>query len=132
MLPCSVSLKPRQNLKKTPKSWFTDECKQAINARNEALRRFNLRPTSDNLSQFRISRAKARLTIRNSKQKSLRQYVSKLNSRTSSKKVWDMIRKINGKCSSPINHLNVNSKELDTPCALARCLSQYFRKEIFL
>ena len=89
--------------KKPPKSWFTDECKQAINARKEALRRFNLRPTSDNLSQFRISRAKARLTIKNSKQ-----YVSKLNSRTSSKKVWDMIRKINSKCSSPINDLNVS------------------------
>ena len=115
--------------KKPPKSWFTDECKQAINARKEALRRFNLRPTSDNLSQFRISRAKARLTIKNSKRKSWRQYVSKLNSRTSSKKVWDMIRKINSKCSSPINHLNVNNKELDTPRDIADALASTFTKK---
>ena len=115
--------------KKPPKSWFTDECKQAINARKEALRRFNLRPTSDNLSQFRISRAKARLTIKNSKRKSWRQYVSKLNSRTSSKKVWDMIRKINSKCSSPINHLNVNNKELDTPRDIADALASTFAKK---
>ena len=129
MLPSSLSLKPRQNLKKTPKSWFTDECKQAINARKEALRRFNPRPTSDNLSQFRISRAKARLTIKNSKRKSWRQYVSKLNSRTSSKKVWDMIRKINSKCSSPINHLNVNNEELDTSRDIADALASTFAKK---
>ena len=115
--------------KKPPKSWFTDESKQAINARKEALRRFNLRPTSDNLSQFHISRAKARLTIKNSKRKSWRQYVSKLNSRTSSKKVWDMIRKINSKCSSPINHLNVNNEELDTPREIADALASTFAKK---
>ena len=96
-----------------------------INARKEALRR----PTSDNLSQFRISRAKARLTIKNSKRKSWRQYVSKLNSRTSSKKVCDMIHKINSNCSSPINHLNVNNEELDTPCDIADALASTFAKK---
>ena len=36
-----------------------------------------------NLENFRVFRAKARRTIRDSKRKSWKQYVSKLNSRTS-------------------------------------------------
>ena len=45
-----------------------------------------------NLENFRVFRAKARRIIRDSKRKSWKQYVSKLNSRTSIKKVWDMLR----------------------------------------
>ena len=42
-----------------------------------------------------------------SKKKSWKQYVCKLNSRTSIKKVWDMVRKIQGKGkSSSLGHLN--------------------------
>ena len=42
-------------------------------------------------------RAKARKTIKTAKRTSWQQYVSKLNSRTPAKKIWDMIRKITGK-----------------------------------
>ena len=42
-------------------------------------------------------RAKARKTIKTAKRTSWQQYISKLNSRTPAKKIWDMIRKITGK-----------------------------------
>ena len=83
--------------KKTKKPWFTDDCETAIKLRKGAQRQFNNRPTHDNLNNYRIFRAKARRTIKESKKKSWKQYVSKLNSRTSIKKVWDMVRKIQGK-----------------------------------
>ena len=60
------------------------------------MRQFNTRPLHQNLENFRVFRAKARRTIRESKRKSWKQYVSRLNSRTSIKKVWDMVRKIQG------------------------------------
>ena len=63
-----------------------------------------------NLENYRVFRAKARRTIRDSKRKSWKQYVSKLNSRTSIKKVWDMVRKIQGKGkSASVNHLKKNN-----------------------
>ena len=94
--------------KKAKKPWFTDDCKNAIKQRKGALRQFNNRPTHDSLNNYRIFRAKAHRTIKNSKKKSLKQYVSKLNFRTSTKKVWDMVRKIQGKGkSSSLGHLNV-------------------------
>ena len=40
------------------KPWFSDDCKQAIEERKSVLRQFNLRPTQENISKFKIARAK--------------------------------------------------------------------------
>ena len=77
--------------------WFNDECKTAINKRKSALRTFNKNPSRENHMHSKLARAKARRTIKDAKRTSWRQYVNKLNSRTPTKKVWDMIRKVSGK-----------------------------------
>ena len=66
--------------------------------------------------------------IKTSKRQSWRTYVSKINSRTSIKKVWSMVRKIAGKLPScNIKHLNMNNTKIKKypilPTLLAR-LSQ--------
>ena len=76
--------------KRFNKPWFTDECKEAIKARKHMLNLFNSSPTLENLNRFRIFRAKARRAIKESKRTTWRNYVSKLNSRTSTKSAWDM------------------------------------------
>ena len=74
-----------------------------------ALSKFCKFPTSDNLNHYRIFRAKARQTIKSTKRKSWRTYVSNLNNKTPIKKVWDMVRKISGKSkSASYHHLNTN------------------------
>jgi hypothetical protein len=88
--------KTSTNLKRN-NPWFNDDCKKSIKERRAAVRKFQTYPTSDNLTNVKIFRAKARRTIRQAKKKSWRSYVSKLNSRSSVKKVWDMVRKISGK-----------------------------------
>ena len=62
------------------------ESKTSFQKRKQALRQFNARPLHQNLENFRVFRAKARRTIRESKRKSWKQSVSRLNSRTSIKK----------------------------------------------
>ena len=87
--------------------WYNDECKEAIKTRKKALNKFKKYPTKDNLNEVKVFRAKARRTIKISKRKSWRSYVSKINYKTPIKKVWDMIRKISGKTKSPsYTHLN--------------------------
>ena len=87
--------------------WYNDECKEAIKTRKKALNKFKKYPTKDNLNEVKVFRAKARRTIKISKRKSWRSYVSKINHKTPIKKVWDMIRKISGKTKSPnYTHLN--------------------------
>ena len=97
-----TSTNPKKN-----KPWYNDECKDAIKQRKLALSKFCRYPTKENLNNVKNFRAKARRTIKASKRKSLKSYVSNLNYKTPIKKVWDMIRKISGKSKSPsFTHLN--------------------------
>ena len=88
--------------------WYNDDCKEAIKQRKDTLSRFCKFPTNDNLNTYRVFRAKARRTIKSSKRKSWRTYVSNLNYKTPIKKVWDMVRKISGK-SKAASHQHLNS-----------------------
>ena len=89
--------------------WYNDDCKEAIKQRKQTLSRFCKFPTNENLNTYRNSRAKARRTIKSAKRKSWRTYVSKLNNKTPTKKVWDMVRKRSGKTkTATYQHLNTN------------------------
>ena len=91
---CSIakSCMPRTTAKqKKRKPWFNTEFKDA---RKSALVRFKTNITTDNLSNFRVARAKARRACREKKRASWQQYVSRLNSRTTLKSTWDMVRRI--------------------------------------
>ena len=93
------------------------------------MRQFNARPLHQNLENFRVFRAKARHTSRESKRKSWKQYVSRLNSRTSIKKVWDMVRKIQGKGkSASVNHLKKHNDNITSKKDIANTLTDSFSK----
>ena len=53
--------------KKRCKPWFNTECKDVMKARKSALASFKTNITSENLSNFRIARAKARRACRENK-----------------------------------------------------------------
>jgi len=58
-------------------------------------------------------RAKARRIVKYAKRRSWQNFVSKINSRTSIKKVWTMVRKLAGKYhSGDIPHLEVNNNKI--------------------
>jgi ribonuclease HI len=96
--------------KQTTKPWFTDECKEAVKDRKKALKEVKRHPCQRSIESFRIRRAKARQIIRKNQRTSWQSFVSKLNSSTPSKKVWDMISKIQGKHKPPvIKHLKTPS-----------------------
>ncbi|PJE78783.1 hypothetical protein CI610_02271 [invertebrate metagenome] len=62
--------------------------------RKAALRRFLTSPTTENYNNFKIWRAKARRSIKSDKKNSWKEYISKISSNTSSKKIWDQIEKL--------------------------------------
>ena len=77
---------------KKSKPWYN-----AIKQRKQALSKFCRYQTKENLNKVKNFRAKARRTIKASKRKSWKSYISNLNYKTPVKKVWDMIRKLSGK-----------------------------------
>ena len=96
------------------------------------MRQFNARPLHQNLENLRVFRAKARRTIQESKRKSGKQYVSRLNSRTSIKNVWDMVRKIQDKrTSASVNHLKKNNDNITSKKDIANTLADSFSNNSF-
>ena len=87
----------KTSTQRVEKPWVTPEIKTAIRERRKALKKYKRNMNQYNLQQFRLKRAIARQLIKASKRKSWRDYVSKLNSRSSAKKCWDMVRKISGR-----------------------------------
>ena len=77
----SKSSMPRTTAKqnKLCKPWFNTECKDAMKARKAALTNFKTNITSENLSNFRVARAKTRRACRENKRASWQQYVSRCN-----------------------------------------------------
>jgi len=78
--------KPRS--KKRYAVWLNDECINSISSRRKATRKVKICPTSANIENLRIIRAKTRHTIKSAKRKSWQSFVSRINSRTSMNKSW--------------------------------------------
>jgi hypothetical protein len=111
-------------LKSKQKPWFNEDCKAAISDRKSALKMFLSCPSQSNLENMRIMRAKARRTIKRAKRDSWRSYISKLNSNTPAKKVWDMVKRISGKSQpSAIHHLMVDNNRMEHPQDIANTLA---------
>ena len=106
---------------------FTLECKDAMKARKAALTNLKTNSTSENLSNFRIARAKARRACRENKRASGLQYVSRLNSRTTLKSIWDMVRRISGKYkANTVSHLKSNTNDITDVKEMCNTLAKQF------
>ena len=115
-------------LKKQSKPWFDEECQKAKRERSNAERLAKRYPNMDNRIKAKLMQAKARGLFRQKKRESWRNYVSSIDSRTNSKKVWNMIRKITGKnVPSRLHHLkDRNGNLITTKEAIAEKLAQTF------
>ena len=119
--------KTRQKLSKPVKVWFNANCKEAVLLRRKTLNIFKKSPTPSNLAKYRQQRAKTRKTIREERRNSWQSYASKLTQDTNTKKVWDMIYKIQGRYHPPsVNHLTVGNKSITDVQDIANTLAKRF------
>ena len=92
--------------------WFDDDCNEAKKKRVSSLKNFLKHPDKETLDRMKCFRAGARRTTKNSKRKSWRNFVSSINYKTQSKRIWNMIRAINGKrANNPVFHLKKKDGE---------------------
>ena len=82
-----------------------------------------------NANNFKRLRPKARLTVKQQKKNSRRDFCSKLNSKTQTQMVWKAIRKTKGKGgSNSINHLKVNGKLITNKKQVAEAIATNLSK----
>ena len=111
--------------RKINRPWFSEECRDALKQRRKALHKFKKYPTTVNLNICKVWRAKARRIIKSCKRRSWHEYVSRLNTRTPTKKVWDMVRRISGKHKAPkVCHLDDNGTKITDTIEIANKLGQ--------
>lgn len=115
------------HLPKRPKPWWTEDCMKTRKEQNRAWGIFRRYPTSQNLLAFKKARAKARWTRRQAKRSSWCSFVSSLTRNTSSKVVWDRVRKIRGEYRSfSVPLLEVNGVPCQNLDEQADLLGQHF------
>ena len=89
--------------------------------------RFKTNITADNLSNFRIVRAKARRACRDNKRASWHQYMSRLNSRTTLKSTWHIVHRISSKCkANTVSHLKSNNNNITDVKEICNTLAEQF------
>ena len=103
------------------------ECKDTIKVWKAALTNFKTNIASENLNNFRVARAKARRACRENKRAIWQQYVSRLNSRTTLKSTWDMVRRISGKYkANTVSHLKSNTNDITDVKEICNTLAEQF------
>lgn len=108
--------------------WFDEECKKVIRLRNAAQQRFERHPCPQFGLLYAKARAVARKTIKQKKRRSWQDYVSKLNNRTPSHQIWNMVGKIRGRnVTHAVQHLQVADGEYASDGrSIANCLAGCF------
>ena len=115
---------------KSSKPWWDDECQEVKRERNRAVRTADAYPTVNNRIRAKYLTALARRTFKRKKKESWRKYVSKINSSTRSKHVWDMVRKISGKNSAtPLIHIKEGKHTLTDPVKIAEKFGQTYEEK---
>ena len=77
--------------------WWNDKCEEAVRAKKHSLNVYKRNPTLQNLINFKKNKAKARNVIKESKRKSWKTYVGRINRFTPLRDIWNIIRSIERK-----------------------------------
>ena len=78
------------------KPWWNKECSKAVAERRRAKKRAERRPTIANTIELRRCTAKANRIIKKTKRETWRNFCNTLTAETPTKKVWDLVKKLNG------------------------------------
>jgi len=114
------------NSRRIRRPWFDGECKRVVRLRNAAQQRYERHPCPHFRQLYSKARAEARRTIKLKKRLSWQNYISKLTHRTSSKQIWNMVRKISGRnVSQAVQHLtSPDGEHVSDQKSIADCLAQ--------
>ena len=92
-----ISIPKSSGLSKRPsKPWWNEECNKAKKKQQKAWAIFRRYPNNRNYIEYKAARANSRKVRRKCQQDSWIQYVSSITSETSSKKLWQKVKKVMG------------------------------------
>ncbi|MCG8049253.1 MAG: reverse transcriptase domain-containing protein, partial [Candidatus Thiodiazotropha endolucinida] len=114
--------------KKLLPPWWNQECRKAINAREQARKKYLKNRTSELKAKYNELKAQARITLENAKKESWQGLINKINSKTTSKEMWSILNKFRGKPAENINCLKIDNQIITNDLEKANALANHYNK----
>ena len=114
---------------KTPKPWWNDQCKKAVQNKKKAYRKLKRNPCTDNNIEYKKMNAIAVKIVKKSKQENWNTFLSSINSNTPAKDVWGKINAIKGQNKNK-NLSSIKTEEniiLDQKIDIANALGKNYQ-----
>ncbi|GBN88931.1 RNA-directed DNA polymerase from mobile element jockey [Araneus ventricosus] len=116
--------KNSNTFKKQRKVWWNADCREAHKKQRKAWALSRRNPTTVNLIRYKQTKANSRRIQRRSKRESWERYISSINSKISSKKLWERVKKTSGIFkSSNIRMLYNNGIPVTSLQDIANCIA---------
>lgn len=108
--------------------WWTDECSSAVKKRENLRKKYKQVRSSTNLELFRQARTNAKTTIQKAKKLGWQNMCSELEQNVTSKKMWDLVRKMKGHAAKQNIPIEINNKIIIEPKDQANAFVKHFQK----
>jgi potassium voltage-gated channel Eag-related subfamily H protein 8 len=109
------------------KPWWNQDCKTTFKEQRRAWNKFKRYPTTDNFIHYKKCKAAFRRTLRRSQKDSWAQYVNSISTSTSSKQMWDKVRRCSGVYpNNQIHILEHNGQTLSSTKDIANTIASSF------
>lgn len=121
------SIETYSSQRRPPVPWWNSECHTAIKQSKQAYNTLKRHNNPENLSNFKLLRARARYIIKQSKKRSWEEYTSTMTSSTSLSEVWHKVRRIKGvNTSATVTSLSVNNNTITSDSEIAEALADHY------
>ena len=128
---CSKTIpqtKPMFQGKRRHLPWWNDECTLAVKAKRRAYKLWRRHKTEQLKNEYKKLRSKCKETLEQAQKSKFQELISKLNHKTSSKELWGLISKFNGKPFKPVEVLKSNNTRHQENIDKANALAQHYQK----
>lgn len=112
--------------KKLLPPWWNQDCRKAINQREQARKKYLKNRTSELKNNYNKTKAHARTTLQIAQKQGWQEIVNKLNHKTTSKKMWSTFNKFRGKPTEKINCLKINGQTITNDREKADALANHY------
>lgn len=128
----AIPLTKPLNKKKKVVPWWEERCTLAVKKRRIAYTQFKKHRKSADaqayFDKFKLARSEAKFTINTVRKEKWREFISTLSYKTNSKKIWDTLKKFNGKPYNPIEVLKINNLRFHENKDKAEILTKHYQK----
>ena len=119
-----TSNKPR----KIRPPWWNDECTQALRERNQARKRYLKHKTQPLKDTYNALKIRSKDTLRDVKTAAWQAFVSQLEHKASSKKIWNTFNRFRGPSFENLTCLKINDTPIFSDTGKANALAQHYQK----